>query len=289
MTAELSPCPLCDGTGWRPIDDPSTGVRRVARCDCWREQIVHRRLADAGIEPRYRKCTLESFRIDSDSHRDAVQRCQMFIDRFPVVDKGLLFMGYPGSGKTHLATAVLKEVIQRTGAAGMFVDVRVLLRSIRDTYNPVVKATELQVIRPVMESPLLVLDDLGAEKMTEWVDETMTLIVTARYNKKLPTIFTTNYLDREADDKSLAEVLFERVGARIHSRLHEMCDFIELQILDYRKIGDEATPEQMHRLEKHAQSMSKNGMPSRPKSAKAQLKRQGGAIDLRWPGGRAGS
>ena len=281
-------CPSCDDTGWKPLVD-SKGVHRVVRCDCWRETVVRTRLAAADIEPRYRKCTLDNFRIDSDSQVEAVRKCRSFIERFPVVDRGLLFMGLPGSGKTHLATAVLKEVIQNSGATGLFVDVRALLRRIRDTYNPVVRATELDVIRPVMDAQLLVLDDIGAEKMSEWVDETMTLIVTTRYNRRLPTLFTTNHLEREPDPQSLSDTLFERVGARIHSRLHEMCDFIELQVLDYRKLGDDATPEQLHRLEKHAQSTAKNGVPSRAKTAKAHLKRNTEQLDLKWPGGRAGS
>ncbi len=282
------PCPICEDTGWKPVTDAS-GVRRVVRCDCWRENVVAARLAAARIEPRYRKCSLDTFRIDSDSQVEAVRKCRSFIERFPNVERGLLFMGLPGSGKTHLATAVLKEVIARTGATGLFADVRDLLRKIRDTYNPVVKSTELDVIRPVMDAQILVLDDIGAEKITEWVDETMTLIVTTRYNRNLPTIFTTNHLDKEFDPHSLADSLMERVGARIHSRLHEMCDFIELQVLDYRKLGDDATPEQLHRLEKHAQSMSQTGIPSRSKAAKAHLKRHGEQLDLKWPGGRAGS
>jgi len=285
------PCVHCDDTGWKPVEpaENDNGIRRVTRCECWRENLVAKRLADARIEPRYRACTLDNFRVDTDSHVEAVRKCRLFIDRFPVVDRGLLFMGIPGAGKTHLANAILKEVIARTGATGLFVDTRALLREIRDTYNPVVKATELDVIRPVMEAQLLVIDDLGSEKMSEWVDETMTLIVSTRYNRKLATIITTNYMDREIDEKSLAETLIERVGPRIHSRLYEMCEFVELQVLDYRKLGDDATPEQLHRLEKHAQAMTKDGIPSRGKAARAQLRRPTGQLDLKWPGGRAGS
>ncbi len=281
------PCPLCDDTGWNPIE--VGGIRRVARCDCWRQQLSETRLNDAGIEPRYRHCTLDNFRTETDSLIHAVQRCRSFVEHFPVVDKGLLLMGVPGVGKTHLATAVLRDVVTRTGALGLFADVRKLLRTIKDTYNPVVKTTELDVIRPVMNAQLLVLDDLGAEKTTEWVDETMNLIVNTRYNKKLATIFTTNYLDREPDEKSPADVLIERVGFRIHSRLHEMCEFIELRSYDYRKAGDDATPETLHQLEQHGRSVADKGLPVRGKSAKAQLRAKSGHVDLKWPGGRAGS
>src|SRR5439155_1045768 len=152
-------------------DGAGTGVRRVVRCDCWRENRTAQRLSQARIPPRYKKCDLDAFRTDTDSLIQAVQKCRAFVSAFPVVDKGLLLIGVPGVGKTHLATAVLKEIIQRTGASGLFFDVRELLRLIRETYNPVVRATEFGVIRPVIEAQILVLDDLGAEKTSEWVEE----------------------------------------------------------------------------------------------------------------------
>jgi DNA replication protein DnaC len=280
-------CEICDDTGWKPIEED--GVRRVVRCDCWRLGRNSKSLENAGIEPRYKKCSLDNFRTDTESQLDAVRRCRTFIDQYPVVEKGLLFMGIPGVGKTHLATAVLRLAIEKTGAYGLFVDVRKLLRTIKDTYNPVVKTTEFEVIRPVMEAQLLVMDDLGAEKTSEWVDETMNLIINTRYNKRLTTIFTTNYLEREPDDKSVAEVLIERVGFRIHSRLFEMCEFIELRAFDHRKIGDDVSPETLDRLEKHGRKSTTNGLPARGKSVRAQLRRETGFLDLKWPGGKAGS
>ena len=137
------------------------------------------------------------------------------------VSKGLLLEGQPGVGKTHLAVAVLKQAIQTTGAMGLFYDIRDLLRVIRSTYDPAIRTTELEVLRPVMRADLLVLDDLGAEKTSEWVEETMNLIVNTRYNEQRLTLFTTNYQDipDETDPNSL---LF-RIGHRMRSRLHEMC------------------------------------------------------------------
>jgi DNA replication protein DnaC len=281
------PCAVCDDTGWKPVEQD--GSRRVVRCECWRDRVREQALASARIPPRYKKCDLDNFRTDTDSLIQAVQACRAFINEFPVVQKGLLFIGVPGVGKTHLAVAVLKEAIRKTGAAGLFFPVPELLKMIRDTYNPVVRTTEFEVIRPVVEAELLVLDDLGAEKTSEWVEETMNLIVNTRYNERRPTIFTTNYLDRDADEKSSAEVLFERVGHRIHSRLHEMCQFVPMTGVDYRKIGDhEATPETLDRLEKNGRSLSESGLPARGKAARAHLRRPGSG-DLKWPGGRAGS
>ena len=251
-----------------------------------------RSLGDARIPPRYKTADFEGFRTDSDLLVRAVQKCRAFVEAFPVVDKGLLFIGIPGDGKTHLAVAVLRAVIEKTGAHGLFYDVRALLKVIRDTYNPAVRTTELDVIKPVLTAELLVLDDLGAEKTSDWVDETLNLIVNTRYNERRTTIFTTNYREGEVDEKSRAEVLVERVGQRIHSRLHEMCDFVLMPEVDYRKVGDEATPEKLDRLAKHGSKTAEQGLPARGKAVRAQLREpagRDGKADLKWPGGRAGS
>ena len=123
--------------------------------------------------------------------------------------------------------AVLRHVVASSRARALFYDTRDLLRVIRSTYNPVVRTTEIDVLRPVMEADLLVLDDLGAEKTSEWVEETMNLIVNTRYNERRVTIFTSNYLD--IPDETDSNSLLCRIGFRMRSRLHEMCDFLELR------------------------------------------------------------
>ena len=129
---------------------------------------------------------------------------------------------------------MLKQVIQTTGARGLFYDTRDLLRVIRSTYDPSIRTTELEVLRPVMTADLLVLDDLGAEKTSEWVEETMNLIVNTRYNERRLTIFTSNYQDIP-DDTDPNSLLF-RIGHRMRSRLHEMCEFVSLDGADYREL-----------------------------------------------------
>ncbi|HKB10515.1 MAG TPA: ATP-binding protein [Vicinamibacterales bacterium] len=278
-------CPICDDTGWKPTEE--NGVRRVVRCDCWRLQIGVSRLAEANIPKRYQHCTLENFVAYNESLDKAVEQARGVADAFPAVSRGLLLEGQPGVGKTHLAVAVLKQAIQATGARGLFYDTRELLRIIRSTYDPSIHTTELEVLRPVMYADLLVLDDLGAEKTSEWVDETMNLIVNTRYNERRLTIFTSNYPDIP-DDTEPNSLLF-RIGFRMRSRLHEMCEFLVLDGADYRELPANGGIDDLINMWK---VRKKQALPSpRGRQLRAQLRESArdSRTDLKWPGGRAGS
>jgi DNA replication protein DnaC len=281
-------CPLCDDTGWKLAGDAADGAssgsspRRVVRCDCWRESIGRQRLADANIPKRYLHCTLGNFNAYNESLQKAAAQARHVADAFPVVSKGLLLEGQPGVGKTHLAVAVLKQAIQTTGARGLFYDIRDLLRVIRSTYDPAIRTTELEVLRPVMRADLLVLDDLGAEKTSEWVEETMNLIVNTRYNEQRLTLFTTNYQDIP-DDTDPNSLLF-RIGHRMRSRLHEMSDALQLDAADYRELPANGGTDDLILMWK----LRKKALPSpRGRPVRAQLR--DGKGDLKWSGGRAGS
>jgi DNA replication protein DnaC len=278
-------CPLCDGTGWKPVDEH--GVRRVVRCDCWRDELGAARLATANIPKRYEHCSIANFTAYNESLEKAAAVARRLAAAFPVVSKGLFFEGQPGVGKTHLAVAVLKQVIQTTGATGLFYDTRDLLRVIRSTYDPSIRTTEIDVLRPVMTAELLVLDDLGAEKTSEWVEETLNLIVNTRYSERRLTLFTSNYQD--IPDETDPNALLCRIGFRMRSRLHEMCDFIALDAADYRERPENAGPDDLIALWK----LRRKGLPVRTqgRQARAELRppARDGRADLKWPGGRGGT
>jgi DNA replication protein DnaC len=280
------PCERCDDTGWKTIE--ADGVSRVARCDCVRESAAERLLAEARIPRRYQHCSLDAFAAYNEQLTRALQHARKLAEGFPVVDRGLFFLGPPGVGKTHLAVAVLRQLIIDRGARGIFYDTRDLLRVIRSTYDPVNRTQEMDVLRPVIDCDLLVLDDLGAEKTSEWVEETLNLIVNARYSDRRTTIFTSNYDDNP--DSTDPDSLLFRIGFRMRSRLHEMCEFLTLDGADYRELPPNGGVDDLVMLWKMRPRPGRRPLPAKTGGqARAQIRERDGKGDLKWSGGRAGS
>jgi DNA replication protein DnaC len=279
-------CPTCDDTGWKPVT--VDGVRKVVRCDCWQSDQTRRLFDEARIPPRYRRCDFESFQVYPQNEKlaNAVDAVRRFGQNFPNVQKGLCLIGPHGIGKTHLAVAALRAALAR-GNQGLFYEVSDLLRLIRSTYNPVIKTAEMDILQPLVSVQLLVLDDVGKEKTSEWVEETMTFIVNSRYNNRLTTIFTSNYPDNP--DIEQLDSLLMRVGSRMYSRMHEMCEFIDYGGADYRLLPPNGGVDDLLTMWKLL-GEQRSRLPQRAKGQiRAQLKHQPGRADLGWSGGKAGS
>ncbi len=245
---EAQLCPDCGGAGMVLTTDAS-GRRKARECACQRTLRQRVRLREARIPRRYEHCVLESFELlpRADATLSMAQTmARRFVEGYPVETggRGLLLTGSIGVGKTHLAVGMLLALMEQKGVEGLFYDYRELLKEIQHSYNPQVNSTELEVLRPVFEAEVLVLDELGAQKPTDWVWDTVALVLNTRYNDKRTTIITTNYPDlppaslltgAAAQRAAREETLGDRIGERMRSRLAEMCVRVEMTGEDFRQ------------------------------------------------------
>ena len=219
------PCPRCNNSGWIPVSGDSL---RVEACGCQPDLRRQQRVASASIPKRYSHCTLDTFREKSTVLRVAKKRVQEFVDLWPhsPEGKGLLLMGGCGAGKTHLAVAALLGIIH-SGKPGrvLFANFQDLIQEIHASFGDDQVPSKSELLRPLLEADLLVLDELGPQKPTQFIQDILYYVINTRYNGELATIFTTNYLDMPPDPKT--EKLEDRIGARLRSRLAEMADRIE--------------------------------------------------------------
>ena len=223
-------CPICFDSGMEIV--PGKGARI---CSCQRQKTTGSNFDKAKLPSRYNQCHFNNYTTPDPSQLKARNLAIQFANEYPAVDRGLLFTGTVGVGKTHLAVSILKGLFER-GFSCLFYEFGSLLKEIQDSYNANTKTSELGVLAPVLNAEVLVLDELGASKPTDWVRDTMAHIINTRYNNKKATIFTTNYADERQNDRE--ETLEDRIGVRLRSRLYEMCTTIEVKGPDYRRKFD---------------------------------------------------
>lgn len=222
-------CSLCFGSGWEQV--LGNGVRP---CQC-RAAIRQLKLLNAARLPRrHIDCRFSNYHPDKSNGTQlrAFSYAYRLVEEYPAIDRGLLFMGSVGVGKTHLSVAILRGLIEK-GIDCLFYDFGSLLKEIQKSYNSVSETSEMEVLAPIYEAEVLVLDELGASKPTEWVCDTIRQIIGRRYNDKRLTIFTTNYMDERS--ASGMETLEDRIGSRLRSRLYEMCRTVVIEGPDYRR------------------------------------------------------
>lgn len=240
-------CPICRDTGWKRIDRVTRDGRPFKdheRCECARAAMTAARMLSARIPEKYKDCNFDNFMPHgphkntlSAGHRTALD----FAKHFPNgTARGLLFVGPVGTGKTHLSIAALKILIAR-GYRGLFYEYRELLKAVQESYDREAQCSELAVLRPIFETPVLIIDEIGAAKPTEWVWDTVSLIINTRYNERRVTIFTTNYRNApgahygSTPPRHGEQTLGDRITEQMRSRINEMCAVIELTGADFRQ------------------------------------------------------
>jgi len=244
-------CPICEGSGMHVVQ--KDGRQFVQPCECRIADRAAKMLVRARIPRRYEHCALDNYDVLRGADRSlgaAHRSAQKFVESYPLGNQGsgLLLTGSIGVGKTHLAVGILRALVMERGATGLFYDYRELLKQVQNSYNKQVSATELEILAPVFDAEVLVLDELGASKPTDWVWDTVAHILNTRYNDKRTTIITTNYANlpplagvegtsalAQARNAAREETLGDRIGERMRSRLQEMCVVVEMQGEDFRQ------------------------------------------------------
>jgi DNA replication protein DnaC len=224
-------CDICGGSGWVT----EAGSLDARACSCQAREKTKQRVLSASIPKRYfPHCTLAGFHDRGNlSLKVAKKRVTELVDAWPHVDRGLLLMGGCGSGKTHLAVAAMQEII-KSGKPGhlLFSNFQELVQEIQASFGDS-GTSKSEILQPLLEADLLVLDELGSQKPTPFVFDILYYIINSRYNDEKVTVFTTNYLD-EPKAKG-EERLEDRIGERLRSRLYEMTDRVVIEAADYRK------------------------------------------------------
>jgi DNA replication protein DnaC len=242
----VADCPECNGTGWKIVEREE--LSGAVRCECVQVQRAERVIASAGIPPLYSNAGFDNFLLPRENpiaYRELTEiflAARGFARDFPNNKKaGILFMGEPGTGKTHLAVAAFRAVLAK-GFEGLFFDYQNLLDRIRSGYDEASNSSDKEAYRVAMDAEVLLLDDLGAHRVTDWVEDTVTSIITYRCNNRKPLIATTNLIDADAgyethQRSSTGKVdyrttLTERIGPRARSRLFEMCRVIKMPLVE---------------------------------------------------------
>ncbi len=233
-------CKECSGTGRQQYynDSGYSYLKPCESCGYLHKNIKLYNLA--GIPSKYYKVSeVSTFNPRHDTHKDALIYVKQFVDQYPH-RKGFLLMGASGLGKTHLAICAISELTLERGIRCLFVDFFDLLNELKSAYSE--GTPENQVINPLIDAEVLLIDELGKGRANEWELGVLDQLISKRYNSNKLTVITTNFITKDINNefkKESKEILEYRVGERISSRLFDMCKFLYLEGRDFRKMSAE--------------------------------------------------
>lgn len=226
ITKEKIKCEICNDTGWIKKG------KLVYKCNCKLKEITDNIFERMKIPKRYRDVSFENYQAIKAYGQDLVlNRVKQYINSTDYKEgKGLLFVGPPGVGKTHLSVSILKEFFLKKAIVGLFRDTRTLLFDLKSTFDGSSSSREL--MEEVLTAPILVLDDLGSERLSDWARDILHYIIIHRYNELKPIIITSNF--ELKSDNEIEDSLEERMGKAIVSRIGEICEVIHVKGQDMR-------------------------------------------------------
>lgn len=172
-------------------------------------------LEKACISMRFKSKTFDNYKTENEGSRKALKICQSYAESFPARFEsggGLVLCGSPGTGKTHLATAIIKFIIPKFDKSALFSSVMGITKKIKNTWARDAEETEAQAFKTFTTPSLLVIDELGAQFGTDAEKLILFELINDRYEKMLPTILISNL--------ELSE-LKKFIGERVIDRMQE--------------------------------------------------------------------